>query len=164
MLTLGVVGFVLLAVVAWVCAHVSPIPAESLKMGAYEAVFAGGVVIAALYRQFDERHINVPIYLVLSGLAAICTAMLWYRKDSYFAWIPTPWHVKPAWAAFAMTGLFFLISATYTYPLPHIGNETLGLFEAIQLGFALFGLLWLPGLATLIGLKAILRDIQSQPL
>lgn len=164
MLLLGTGFIVAIAIITWICVRIAPIPADSLMMGAYEALFAGGVVIVALYRQFDERHIDVPVYLVLTGLAVICVAMLWYRKESHYPWINTPWQLQPAWGAFLATSVIFLAAAAYTFSLPRIGNENLGLFEVIRLGFALFGLLWLPGLATLIGLKAILRDIQSQPL
>jgi len=164
LLLLGGAALVSIGLTAWVCARVSPIPTEPLKMGAYEALFAGSVVIVALYRQFDGRQIDVPVYTVLSGLAGICVAMLWYRKDSYFAWIGDPWGAKPAWAAFFATGAIFLAAAAVTYPLPRIENGTLELFEIIRLIFTLFGLIWLPGLAALIGIKAVLRDIQSKPL
>lgn len=164
MLIIGIVAWGMIALVTWVCTRVSPIPTDAMKMGVYEGMFVGGVVIAALYRQFDERHIDVPAYVLLSGLALICAAMLWYRKDSYFGWITDPWQPKPAWAAFFVTAVVFMLSSAYTYQLPRMGSESLGLFEAIRLGFALFGLLWLPGLAVLIGLKAVLREIQSQPL
>ncbi len=164
LLILGVGALAAIALTVWVCARVSPIPADSLKMGAYEGLFAGGVVIVALYRQFDGLQIDVPVYVVLSALGAICVAMLWYRKDSYFGWIGDPWKVKPAWAAFLATGAAFLVAAAFTYPLPRMGNPSLGLFEFIRLIFTLFGLIWLPGLTTLIGVKAVLRDIQSKPL
>lgn len=164
MLLIGGGVWVMIAITAWVCQRVAPIAADSLQMGAYEALFAGGVVILALYRQFDEQRIDVPIYLVFSGLGAICTAMLWSRKDSYFTWIPDPWQPKPAWLPFILTGVLFLLAAGTTFSLPPTETDSLSLFDAIRLGFALFGLLWLPGLALLLGLKAILRDIQSQPL
>jgi hypothetical protein len=145
-------------------ARLGPIPAEALRMGAYEMVLVGGVVIAALYRQFDSRAIDAPVYLTLSALAAVCVAMLWYRKDSYFSWLPDPWQAKPAALALLATLSVFVLAALWAYPQPAVQVGNLNLFDFIRLIFAIIALVWMPGVVVLIGLKAVMRDIQSKPL
>lgn len=159
------VGFaVAVLLLSLLTAWLSPIPAEALRMGVYEMMAVGGVVIAALYRQFDSRAIDAPIYLSLSGLAAICVAMLWYRKDSYFAWLPDPWQAKPATLALLATLSVLVITALWAYSQPAVQVGNLHLFDFIRLIFAIIALVWMPGLVALIGLKAVMRDIQSKPL
>ncbi|MCU0464358.1 MAG: hypothetical protein MUF38_07285 [Anaerolineae bacterium] len=163
-LILGGAALVVILILSWLTARLAPIPLGALTMNAYEMLIAGGVVIAALYRQFDGGAIDVPTYATLSGLATICAAMLWYRKESYFTWLPTPWTPRPAWLALLATGAAFLSAATVGYGLPPTPDGTLAPFDIIRLSFALFGLIWLPGVVLLIGVKAIVRDIQSKPL
>ncbi|MCU0474829.1 MAG: hypothetical protein MUC99_01715 [Anaerolineae bacterium] len=142
----------------------APIARPHLELGAYEWLFVGGVVIIALYRQFDQRTIDSPTYLALSGLALVCLAMLWYRKDSYFAWVTTPWQPRPAWLPLLASLAVLVLAAYDSYAQPQAIVAGLPMFQFIRLMFSIVALLWLPGVVLLIGLRAVIRDIQAKPL
>jgi hypothetical protein len=163
--TLVGVGCVLaIIIIAVIGNRLSETEAGQLLLDSYEAGFVATVAIALLYRQFDRGAIDTVSRGVVVGLIGICLAMQWFRKDSTRSYFARPIQVRADWPLLIGSLTAFLICAVIAFNTSIIGDETLNQLSIVVLIFGVFGLTWLPGVAAILGLRAVLREVSATQL
>lgn len=159
---LAVAGVVLLLV--YLGSRLPSAKPESLLLTPYESAFCAIVLIATLYRQFDLDTIDMVSRGIVVGLMGLTLAMMWFRKDSTYGYLAQPVQLRPAWGILAAGLVAFLVCASAAFGAPTFGTEAFSQLEAVVLLFGLFGLTWVPGVAAILGLRAVLREVSATQL
>jgi hypothetical protein len=163
--TLVGVGCVLAIMAMAAIGRTQPVTeSKQLLIDTYEAGFIATVAIALLYRQFDRGAIDTISRGVVVGLIGICLAMQWFRKDSTRSYFARPIQVGADWPLLIGSLIAFLICAVVAFNTSIIGDETLNQLSVVVLIFGVFGLTWLPGVAAILGLRAVLREVSATQL
>lgn len=134
---------------------------QHLLLDTYEAGFIAAVAITLLYRQFDRGAIDNVSRGIVIGLIGICLAMQWFRKDSTRSYFGRAVQIRPDWPLLTAGLIGFLICAVAAFNTPIIGDEAFNQLSAVVLIFGIFGVTWLPGVAAILGLRAVLREVSA---
>lgn len=163
--TITGIGCVLAIVLAaYIGTRQPTIKSSLLTLDSYEAGFVMAVAIVLLYRQFDKGPIDNLSRAVVIGLIGICLAMQWFRKDSTRSYLAHEIGIRPDWPLIVGSLFAFLICAVSAFNTKIIGDETFNQLSAVVLIFGLFGATWLPGVAAILGLRAVLREVSATQL
>jgi len=98
------------------------------------------------------------------GLIGLCLAMMWFRKDSTRSYFAEPVQLRPPWLLVIGSFIVFLIASAIAFDTPVIGSEAFSQIDGVVLLFGLFGLAWIPGVAVILGLRAVLREVSADSL
>lgn len=161
---IGVACVLAIAAMAYLGARLQAVAPKQLVLDNYEAIFVAAAAIALLYRQFDQGSIDATARGVVIGLIGICLAMQWFRKDSTRSYFGRETQLRPDWPLLISSLTAFLICAIVAFNAPIIGDEAFNQLSVVVLIFGVFGLTWLPGVAAILGLRAILREVSATQL
>ena len=153
-----------IAFMVYIGRRLPPVTPEELTLDSYEAGFIAAVTIALLYRQFDRGVIDNVSGGIVIGLVAICLGMQWFRKDSTRTYFNREVQLRPDWPLVASGLIAFLICAAIAFNAAIIGDETFNQLSVVVLIFGVFGVTWLPGVAAILGLRAVLREVSATQL
>src|SRR5690606_24511189 len=153
LLALLVVGVV--AALAFIGTRIPAAPPEGLLLDQYEAGFVAAAFLALLYRQLDLGTVDMVARGIVVGIIGLCIAMMWFRKDSTFTYSTRPVALRPAWPLLLGSLLAFVVSAIAAFNAPVLGGDSFNQADAVVLLFGFFGLAWLPGVAVILGLRAV---------
>lgn len=161
---IGVGCALAIAVTAYTGDRLPAVTPSRLTLDNYEAGFVAAVVIALLYRQFDQVSVDAAARGAVVGLIGICLAMQWFRKDSTRSYFARDTKVRPDWPLVTGSLIAFLMCAAVAFSTPIVGSEAFNQLSVVVLIFGIFGLTWLPGVAAILGLRAVLREVSATQL
>ncbi len=153
-----------IAAMAYMGTRFPAVTPTQLTLDSYETVFVAAVAIGLLYRQFDQGSIDAVARGIVVGLIGICLAMQWFRKDSTRSYFTRETQVRPDWPLVVGGLIAFLICAVIAFNAPVIGDEAFNQLSVVVLIFGIFGVSWLPGVAAILGLRAVLREVSATQL
>ncbi len=165
--TFSVIGVAIAAaigLIAYAGTRVETVEPERLMLDPYEGAAVAAVLMALLYRQLDLAAVDMVARGLVVGLIGLCLAMMWFRKDSTRTFFHAPVRLRPPWALIAGSFLLFLIAGSVAFGAPVIGGEEFSQIDAVVLLFGFFGLAWMPGVAVILGLRAVLREVSADSL
>lgn len=158
---IGVGCILVITLMAYMGTRFPAVAPAQLTLGSYEAGAVATVAIGLLYRQFDQGSIDGVTRGVVIGLIGICLAMQWFRKDSTRSYFARETQLRPDWPLVIGSLIAFLICAVVTFNAPIIGDEAFNQLSVVVLIFGIFGVTWLPGVAAILGLRAVLREVSA---
>lgn len=114
--------------------------------------------------QAVQAAIDLPQIGLVSLLGIVCWLELYFQHDEkgrmllddHFPLTPVPW-----WWISVATGLF-VASMMFMYTLPLVGNATYNQYWFAEVGFFVFGTLWIPIFTTAVATRAMDRQMRRQ--
>lgn len=165
----GIAGGVLLLILAQiVLLYRTTTPDEplSLVLTQREAGLVGITFAGLLLLQLINARFDFTALFLIAVLSALCYAMLWFRAGTkHPPLFPHPLHLTPIPMLWILGAIeILLISGSFAYDLPLLGNTDFNQLTFVVYGFTLYGIAWLPTVSLMIGARAYIRQIQAKPL
>lgn len=135
-----------------------------LKLSLIELLVLLLVLIGLFLVQAVQKTIDLPQMGLIGLLALICWLELWFQHDEkgrmlfddHFPITPLP----ILWIALAI--VLFIGSMLLMYNTPLVGNEVYNQYWFAEVGFFVFGTLWIPTFTTAVATRAMDRQMRRQ--
>ncbi|MDX1993883.1 MAG: hypothetical protein SF029_15965 [bacterium] len=163
MLVWGTGGvLIVVGLFALVSRYAKAVTPPDLLLSVREYAVVLPVLAVLLFIRVAQGVVDFPGIAFGAILLLICYAILWFRRNTKKAitlddHLP-PRPLSPVWLLLTVAVLYWM--GIFTYSLPMLGTLELNQLTVIVVGFALYGLAWLPTAALFIGVRSYIRQTQ----
>ncbi|MEO0561302.1 MAG: hypothetical protein AAF125_04275, partial [Chloroflexota bacterium] len=150
-IAIGVGAGVMLVALTWAVGRYSVADPAAFRMGAIPYGVVAVVIVALALYQYQAGGLRADEYFYLVPVMSFCVTVLWFQN---YAGAPSALAkrlpMRPSLAGLAGGVVIFVLVGTVLYTLPPV----IELIRVVSVGFGAFGLLWLPAVCVVLGVRA----------
>jgi hypothetical protein len=166
MLATGIIGLALVLAGGWVITCVADVTSRMLRLTRLEWAVVVAVLGAmlAMWTLFEASVVNAAGGIIT--LLVYCVLALWFQANPNApTWLDRLLPVRiVGWPWLLVSAIVFLTAGVWTFQLPPPTAEAPGALAALSIAFGTLGLMWLPAVSLVLGLRAYRRSLSPDRL